>query len=104
MRIKIPKYAKLECKKALKLRKSLPKYKRFGLTKTQANKLGVNSGVERAKQIIRNKTVSLKDAKSIIAFYNRFSKCKTAKCQGAHKLWGGRDFALYLKSEIKKKI
>lgn len=92
MRIPIPKYAKSKALNALKKRESLPEYKKFGLDKDEANKLKINSGVERAKQIIRSESLPLEDAKRVAAFYNRFKNCHTPKCEGAIDLWGGRQF------------
>jgi len=84
-RITIPKYAKAEAKEGLRLRKQL----KAGLTKEEANLLGINSGVERAKQLIRNKYLSEEDAKSVARFYLRFRNKKSPKSKIALKLWGG---------------
>ena len=92
MDIAIPKYAKIKAINALKKRESLPKYKKFGLDKRQASKLNINSGVERAKQIIEEDYLDKEDAKRVAAFYNRFKNCNTEKCEGAIDLWGGRKF------------
>lgn len=91
-RLNVTKKAKKKAARALKLRKSLPKSKKFGLDKQQAKKLGINSGVERAKQIVRSKSLLLDDAKAVSRFYNRFRNCRTKNCEGAIDLWGGRDF------------
>lgn len=96
-KIKIPKYVKVIVRKTLKERENLPKSKKYSLTKKEATKKGINSGVERAKQLSASKYISEEDAKSIIAFYNRFKNCRTSKCEGAINLWGGRRFALFLK-------
>ena len=88
--IKIPGYAKADARKALEQRNKLNESKRYGLTKQEAKVLGINSGVERAKQIIRNEYLSKEDAKRVAAFYSRFKNCKTPKCEGAIDLWGGR--------------
>jgi len=103
VRYKVPSYAKKKASAALKKREMLPESKRFGITKQQAKKLKINSGVERAKQIKRSKTVPEKDAKRIAAFYQRFKNCKTPKCEGAIDLWGGRRWGRELSSELKKK-
>lgn len=92
IRLKVPKHAKISAKKGLKLRSSLPKSKRFGIDKNQAKKLGIASGVERAKQLIRSKSISYTDANKVCNFGNRFKNCKTSKCEGAHLIWGGRKF------------
>lgn len=98
----IPKYAKTAARNALKKRKSLPKSKRFGLDRNQASKLGINSGVERAKQISSSRYVTLKDAKRIAAFYNRFKSGKSSKIDGAINLWGGRAFGRKAATFVKK--
>lgn len=100
MSYKIPSYAKEDAKEALELRKSLPKSEQFGLTKEEAMALGINSGVERAKQIIRSNKLSKEDAKRVAAFYSRFKNCRTPKCEGSIKLWGGRRFGRFLENEF----
>lgn len=81
--MKIPKYAKEIAKKALAKRESLPKSKKFGITKTEAERLGIASGVERAKQIIRSKRLSLKDIKRVCAFRRFLERKRSEKIQGA---------------------
>lgn len=98
--IKIPAHAKSAAKQGLDERRRLAPSKRFGIDKEQARRLGINSGVERAKQIIRNKNLPLNDAKRVAAFYNRFKNCRTKKCEGAIKLWGGRRFGRSLSSKL----
>jgi hypothetical protein len=90
--IKIPVYAKREAEQWLKIRDTLPKSKQFGIDKSEASKLGINSGVERAKQIIKESHLPMKDAKRVAAFYDRFKNCTTFKCEGAIGIWGGRKF------------
>ena len=94
--IKIPKYAKEDARKALELRRTLSNSNKFGITKAEAKELGINSGVERAKQIINNDYLNEEDAKRVGAFYDRFKNCRTPKCEGAIKLWGGRRFGRIL--------
>lgn len=91
-RIKITPRARAAARKALRSRRKLPKSRKFGLDKKQAKKLGINSGVERARQIIRSKSLSEEDARRVAAFYQRFKGCRTPKCEGAIDLWGGREF------------
>ena len=91
-RIKIPYYAKLNARLGLEERKE----NRAGLTKKEAKKLGVNSGVERAKQIIRSKYLYEDDLKSVARFYLRFRNKKTKRSETALKLWGGRRFGKLL--------
>jgi hypothetical protein len=101
-RLRITNQAKQKARMALKERERLPKSRKFGLNKSQANKLGINSGVERAKQIIRSKSLPIKDAKRVASFYQRFKNCKTPKCEGAINLWGGRSFGRRAVSFVKK--
>lgn len=89
MKINIPTYAKNKAREGLIERRK----NKAGLDRKEAKKLGINSGVERAKQIIRNKELSVKDAKRVGAFYDRFKNCRTKRCETALKLWGGRRFA-----------
>jgi hypothetical protein len=102
MRMKIPIYAKDAAKMALLRRKISPKNKKFGLSAEQASKLGINSGVVRAKQIVRSKSLSVKDVRRVAAFYQRFKNCRTPKCEGAIGLWGGRKFGRKSVSHLKK--
>jgi len=101
MRIIIPQYAKAAARKGLQLRKKLPDSKKFGITKEEAEILGINSGVERAKQLIKNRTISINDAKSIRNFLNRFKNARTEKQKGAVLLWGGQRFRTYLDNILK---
>ena len=96
-KIKIPKHVKNVAKKALEKRLMLPKSQRAGLTKSEAKKLGIQSGVERAKQLVRSEYLNEKDVKSMIGFYNRFKNKSTPKIEEAIKLWGGRSFLRFLK-------
>jgi len=84
-RLIIPLYAKKEASEGLRLRKRL----NTGLNKEEAKLLGINSGVERAKQLIRNKYLNEEDAKSVARFYLRFRNKKSPKSKIAIKLWGG---------------
>lgn len=86
--VKVPPHAKESAREGLKERK----VNKAGLTKSQAKKLGINSGVERAKQLIKSKTIPVKDAKRIGAFYDRFKNQRTERAETALKLWGGRRF------------
>jgi len=96
-KIKIPKYVKAVVKEALEKRQNQPKSKQAGLTKSEAQKLGIQSGVERAKQLLRNDYITEKDIKSMIAFYDRFKNRSTPKIEEAIRLWGGRSFLRFLK-------
>jgi hypothetical protein len=91
-KIKIPKYAKYAARKGLEERSR----NKAGLTKEQAERYKIQSGVERAKQIINSRTLEEKDLKSIARFYLRFRNCRTGRCETALKLWGGRRFGQLL--------
>jgi len=99
--IKVPAYAKKDARKALSLRDSLPKSKKFGINKKEAKSLGIASGVERAHQLSKNKYIPIEDAKKVAKFYNRFKNCRTPKCEGAIDLWGGRKFGRNLNARLK---
>jgi len=88
----IPDYAKHAARKALILRKKLPKSRRFGLSPSQAQSLGIISGVNQAKFILNNRAMPLHKAREFNRFYQRFKNCRTRKCEGAMNLWGGRKF------------
>ena len=90
-RLKVTKAAKAAAKRALRIRAELSPSKRFGLDESEARRLGINSGVARAKQLIRSDSIPFEDAKSVARF-RRFKSCKTKKCQGAKDLWGGDEF------------
>ena len=92
LRLEVNQSAKDKAKRALEKRKSLPKSRQFGLDKESAQKAGVNSGVERAKQLVKEDSINISDAKRVSAFYQRFKNCETEKCEGAIDLWGGRQF------------
>lgn len=91
-RFKIPSYAKQSATKGLNYNLLVSKSKQVGLTKQEANKLGINSGIERAKQIIKQDSLDLEDVKSVARFYLRFRNCKSKRCEMALNLWGGRRF------------
>ena len=90
--MRIPGYAKRSAREGLRKRAILPPSRRFGLDKGEAETIGINSGVERARQIIRNDYLHSDDIMSMAAFYQRFRNCRTPKCEGAMLLWGGRKF------------
>ena len=96
MTIRIPTHAKRAARKGLLERK----FNNAGLSVSEAKKLGVTSGVSRAKQIINSKTITIEDAKRIGAFYDRFKNCRTERCETAIKLWGGRKFGKRLAEEF----
>ena len=91
-RIIIPQYAKVAAKKGLELRASLPKSKKFGLSPEEARAEGVDSGVTRARRIIKNKYMYEWEIRKVAKFWSRFRNCKTFNCEGSHLLWGGRRF------------
>jgi len=88
--VSVPEYAKVAARRGLRLRKLASSSRKFGITREQANKLGIDSGIERAKQLIREKRITESKAKRIARFYSRFKNCFTPKCEGAHLIWGGR--------------
>jgi len=87
-KIKIPYYAKTSAREGLEERK----VNKAGLNKSEARRLGISSGIERAKQLINNKFLKEDDAKAVARFYLRFRNCKTKRCETVLKLWGGRSF------------
>ena len=91
-RLNITKEAKKKAKESLELRNRLPKYKRFGLDKKEAKRLKINSGVERAKQLINSKSISYKDAVAVAKFSRWLKRPRTQRVQGSIDLWGGEDF------------
>ena len=101
MMFKVPRYAKQEAMKALDTRKNLPVSKRFGIDRDRANRLGINSGVERARQLVRSDTIPEADARRVAAFYSRFKNCHTPKCEGAIALWGGRRYGQVLVKKLR---
>jgi hypothetical protein len=105
MRYYIPLYARKQAMMGLKQRRKASKSKKAGLTRAEAKKLGIQSGVVRAVQLSKNKTISEKDAKSIARFYSRFKNQRTPKAEMALRLWGGRKWgnALYKKIYKSKK-
>lgn len=95
----VPLYARKSAMRGLKLRAKSSKSQKAGLTRAEAKKLGIQSGVVRAVQLSKNKNISEKDAKSIARFYARFKNKRTKKSEQALLLWGGRRYgkALYKK-------
>lgn len=88
----IPTYAKKSAKRALILRKKLSKSKKSSLSPSAAKRLGIISGVNQARFIIKNKSMNKRKAKQFYRFYQRFKNCRTKKCEQALNLWGGRKF------------
>lgn len=97
VRVYPPAAARKLAAEALKVRASLPVSRRGGLTTQQAGKLGIGSGVARARDIVAGKSL---DAKQIVRFFDRFrgriasekSAGKTmaeSKTLQADGLWGG---------------
>jgi hypothetical protein len=94
--MKIPGYAKEAAAEGLRARELFPK--KPGLTKEEAGKLGINSGVERAKQIIREEQLEEHDLRSMARFYARFRNYHTPRAEVALLLWGGREFLEEIRS------
>ena len=95
--VRPPKAAQRIAAKAVKDREALPPSKRGGLTKAQAGRAGITSGVERAKSIARG---DWQPAEDIRDFFNRFKgtyqdailkgkSWRDSKVQQAWDLWGG---------------
>ena len=101
-KLPVPQYAKEKAREGLNERKQYPPSKKPGLDKEQARKLGINSGVERAKQLIKNKSIPKEDAKRVAAFYNRFRNKRTKRAETAIDLWGGRKFGKKAVEWVKK--
>ena len=93
-KLKVPIYAKKSANEAL--------IKRVGLS--DSKKLGIESGVTRARQIINKDYYDWRnpdDRNDLIEmsnFYNRFKNCYSPKCDGSMGLWGGRWF---LRNDLK---
>lgn len=93
-RIRIPEYAKANARKGLKKRKKLSKSKKYGLSSEEASRKGINSGVERARQLIDNGSLSREDANEVKSFLARNKGQAdqygwTTKILGSRRLWGG---------------
>ena len=101
-RIKVPLLAKEEARNGLRYNRSVPDSKKVGLSKSEASELGINSGIQRAKQLIRSKTISEEDARAVARFYQRFRNCRTKRCEVAISLWGGRKFGRDLANKFFK--
>jgi hypothetical protein len=92
LRLKVTQEAKRKAKSSLLLLKMLPKSQQFGLSKSEARQLGINSGIERAKQIIRSKYLYDADVISVCRFKRFLNQTRSLKVQGAINLWGGENF------------
>lgn len=90
--IKVPSYAKSAARKALEERRNLPSSRKFGIDRSEASRLGIASGVERARQLIREDKISEETAKRIGRFYDRFKNKDGERAEGSIRLWGGRRF------------
>lgn len=101
IRFPVTKKAKIKAKNALILREKLPSSRQFGIDKKEASRLGIASGVERAKQLIRSDSIPFEDAEKVARFYQRFNNCETEKCEGAIDLWGGREYGKKAVSFVK---
>ena len=107
-RIKVPESVKKAAKRGLDLRAKAPPSRRGGLDPKEAKKLGINSGVSRARQLIRG-TVAPKDIKAMRSFFARHSaykhKHKTDPGGKAHVswlIWGGDPGRAFAEREYKK--
>jgi len=103
-------YAKENARKGLELRKRQPKSKKFGLSVEEARREGVFSGVRRARQLIRNESLSRSDAQDVRNFLNRFHGMAdkhgyTLGIRGSILLWGDdldKRFLKYLNRKLGK--
>lgn len=100
MRYYVPLYARKAAIRGLKLRAKSSKSKKAGLTASEAKKLGIQSGVVRAVQLSRNKTISESDAKSIARFWARWKNQRTPKVEQSFLLWGSRRYGRALYNKI----
>lgn len=100
--MRIPTYAKRAAKRGLELRKRLPKSKKFGITQEQASRLGIQSGITRARRIIKNEQMPEWEVRKVARFGQRFRGCTTPKCEGAHLIWGGRKFERKAVAQVKR--
>lgn len=96
--VKPPAAARKIAKAAIDRQKDLPRSRRGGLTKEEAGRQGITSGVERAKSIARG---DFQPAEDIRDFFNRFrgihadavargKAWEDSKVQQAWDLWGGQ--------------
>ena len=103
-----PKAVRDAAKRGLKYRKEAPKSQKGGLTPEQAAKMGIGSGVARAKQLSSGKKVSPADIKRMVAFFSRHQKNYDkggVRAQIAWLLWGGnpgKAWAKNMLTQIKK--
>jgi len=91
-RLKVPKYAKEAAKRALEFNKKVPKSQKVGLTKSEAKRKGINSGVERAKKLINNDSISMGDARAVCNFKRFLGMKQTVRVEAVIDLWGGKRF------------
>lgn len=102
--IKIPSYAKQAAKRGLQLRATLPESQKFGIDPGEASKLGIDSGVTRARRIIKNDYMPEWEAKKVARFYSRFKNKTGPRAEGAHLIWGGRRFEKTIASKVSKEV
>jgi hypothetical protein len=92
-----PKAARVIARDALRRLADLPPSRRGGLTKAEARKLGITSGVARAESIAKGERQPAEDVRD---FFNRFrgtylraleddKSWERSKVQQAWDLWGG---------------
>jgi hypothetical protein len=105
-RIVAPHAVAKEAEHGLYLRKH---HGRGGLTKSQAKKEGINSGVERAKQLANQKPLSVEDVKAMYSFFKRHSAFKKHHNEDppsnaliSWKLWGGDAGEKWISKEYQK--
>jgi hypothetical protein len=101
-----PASVRKEAKEGLELRKQ---YGRGGLTKSQAGKQGIASGVERAKQLAGGRPLSDEDISAMYRFFIRHKAFKKYHNQDppsnaliSWKLWGGDSGQKWIKGVYKE--
>lgn len=73
-----------------------------GLSIKKAKELGIVSGRQTAKLLLKSKSINQQEASRVARFYSRFKNCKTTRCENAIKLWGGRAFGRKAVEYIKR--
>ena len=101
IKITIPKYVKVICKKALKEKNLILKTKQ---KRREAKKIGIYSSIERAEYFIKNKYIEENKSYAIIRIYNRLKRCNTKQCKLIINLNGGKKFISFLSKIYKYKV
>lgn len=114
MSLKVPQTVRSAAKRGLEMRKKAPKSKKGGITVSEASKLGIGSGVQRASNLVRG-SVSEKTIPRMVSFFARHKKnitkarrspSENVRMRTADLLWGGAAGERWANSQwnkIKKK-